>query len=77
MSAITSFQVEPENQFHRLPAVLARYGISTSTLYRWISQQKFVPPEKLGPNLVAWRESALREYDKDPQGWASGQDSTD
>ena len=69
MSATTTFQVDPEHQFHRLPAVKGRYGFSTSTLYRWMSEGRFPKPEQLGPNTVAWRESVLRGYDADPKGW--------
>jgi predicted DNA-binding transcriptional regulator AlpA len=57
--------------FHRRPAIKARYGgISDATLYRWIKVGRFPQPVKLGPNVVAWRESVLREYDADPEGWA-------
>lgn len=57
--------------FHRRPAVKARYGnVSDPTLYRWIRAGIFPEPEKLGPNFVAWRESVLKEYDADPEGWA-------
>lgn len=58
--------------FHRRPAVKRRYAdVSDSTLYRWIDSGIFPKPERLGPNTVGWRESVLREYDDDPQGWAA------
>ena len=69
MPAETTFQVDPEHQFHRLPAVLARYGISPSTAYRWMAEGRFPKAEQLGPNVKAHRESTLREYDADPMGW--------
>ena len=55
--------------FHRRPAVKARYSISDPTLYRWIGAGLFPAPEKLGPNVVAWRESVLSEFDADPAAW--------
>jgi predicted DNA-binding transcriptional regulator AlpA len=70
MPAPIIFQVDPEHQFHRLPAVRARYDVSTSTLFRWMSEGRFPKSESLGPNTRAWRESVLREFDADPQGWA-------
>ena len=70
MSSAINIQVEPEHQFHRLPALKSRYGVSTSTLYRWMAEGRFPSPIKLGPGAVAWRESALREFDADPTGWA-------
>jgi len=62
----------PAETFHRVPAVKRRYGgISTSTLYRWIDNGTFPAPERLGPGCVAWRESVLRQYDENPEGWAA------
>lgn len=65
-----TYQFDPKHHFHRLPAILARYGISQSTLFRWMTESRFPRSEALGPNTRAWRESALREYDADPAGWA-------
>ena len=70
MSESPTRWIEPEHQFHRLPAVKGRYGFSTSTLYRWMAEGRFPKPDQLGPNTVAWRESSLREYDADPAGWS-------
>ena len=55
--------------FYRRPAIKARYGLSDSTLYRWMNAGLFPAPEQLGPNTVAWRESALVEFDADPAAW--------
>ena len=49
MSSAINIQVEPEHQFHRLPALKSRYGVSTSTLYRWIAEGRFPSPIKLPP----------------------------
>lgn len=65
----TTFQVKTENQFHRMPAVLDRYGVSVPTIYRWVSQGLFPAPVPIGPNTRAWRESDLRAFDADPVAW--------
>jgi predicted DNA-binding transcriptional regulator AlpA len=54
----------------RKPAVKERYDLkSDSTLYRWMRLGQFPKPEHIGPNVVAWRESALRVFDADPDNW--------
>lgn len=46
----------------RKPCVLELTGLSSATLYRWMSQGLFPRPVRLGPNSVGWRESAIREW---------------
>lgn len=46
----------------RISAVLDHVGVSSATLYRWIGEELFPRPVKLGPNSVGWRESAIREW---------------
>ena len=61
-----SYQPSPSHQFQRRPSVLARYGISTATLYRWMAEGLFPKSVKLGPNTNGWRESDLQVFDQDP-----------
>lgn len=58
-------------RFHRRPYIKAKYNIGDSTLYRWMAEGRFPLSVNLGPNVVAWRETALSEFDKDPEKWAA------
>ncbi|MBN1662868.1 MAG: AlpA family phage regulatory protein [Deltaproteobacteria bacterium] len=51
-------------KFYRLPDVQARYGISRSTVYKWISEDKFPSPVMLGPRVSAWPEEKLDQFDE-------------
>lgn len=48
----------------RLPAVLARVGISRATLYRWIRQGHFPHPRSLTPSgsTVAWLSADIEAW---------------
>ena len=46
----------------RLPAVLARVGISRSTLYRLVQSERFPAPRRLGPNSVGWWEAEVEAW---------------
>ena len=43
----------------RLPAVIARTGLSRSTIYARIAQGTFPPPYNLGPRAVGWLKSEV------------------
>ncbi len=43
----------------RKPAVLERFGVSDTTLRRWIKAEGFPPPRQLGPRAVGWIASEL------------------
>ncbi len=46
----------------RLPAVMARTGLSRSTIYEQIAKRQFPKPIKLGPRAVGWIESDITEW---------------
>ncbi len=48
--------------FIRLPTVIARVGLSRSSIYEKIKQGKFPPPVKIGPRASAWVESELDDW---------------
>lgn len=50
----------------RLNAVLARTGLSRSTLYRKIQAGTFPAQLKIAVRCAGWRESALNEWLKNP-----------
>jgi prophage regulatory protein len=43
----------------RLPAVMARTGLSRSTIYLWMSQQRFPQAIPLGEHSVGWLDSDI------------------
>ena len=49
-------------QILRLPAVLARVGVSRSTLYLWVSEGRFPPSIPLGERAIGWLESDVSEW---------------
>ena len=50
----------------RLPAVLARTGLTRSTLYRKIEQGKFPRQIKISERCAGWRQSAIEEWLRNP-----------
>ena len=49
-------------QILRLPAVLARVGVSRSTLYLWVSEGRFPASIPLGERSIGWLESDVDEW---------------
>ncbi|MDE0237493.1 MAG: AlpA family phage regulatory protein [bacterium] len=50
-------------EFLRRRDVCARYGISTTTLHRWVSGGEFPAPVRLGGRSVRWRVSDLDRWE--------------
>ncbi|MXY68670.1 MAG: AlpA family transcriptional regulator [Acidobacteriia bacterium] len=48
----------------RLPDVVARVGLSKSTLWRRINDGEFPEPIKLGPRAVGWLEEEVDAWIK-------------
>ncbi len=46
----------------RLPTVKARTGLSRSTIYLRISEDRFPKPVSLGGRAVGWIESEIEEW---------------
>lgn len=60
-----AIQVAPEAGAHtliRLPSVIARTGLSRSTLYRLVSAGEFPRPIKLGERCSAWNSSEIDSW---------------
>ena len=47
---------------YRLPAVLARTGLSRSGLYEAMNRQEFPAQIKLGPRAVGWADSEITAW---------------
>ena len=50
----------------RIKTVLERTGLSRSTLYRKIDRGHFPRQVKISERCAGWRESAVREWMKNP-----------
>jgi prophage regulatory protein len=53
----------------RMKTVLARTGLSRSTIYRKIAEGTFPPRIKISINGAGWKESAIDRWIADPAGW--------
>ena len=51
-----------QHRILRLPEVMARTGLSRSTIYLRISQGTFPKPVSLGPRAVGWVEAEIQEW---------------
>jgi len=49
----------PNRTIYRLPQVMARTGLSRSTIYELIRKGKFPSQINLGPRAVGWIESEI------------------
>jgi prophage regulatory protein len=53
----------------RLKTVLARTGLSRSTIYRKIAEGTFPTQIKISVNGTGWHESEINRWTADPVGW--------
>jgi prophage regulatory protein len=60
---------EPE-RIIRLKTVLARTGLSRSTIYRKIAEGTFPPQIRISVNGSGWHESDINRWIADPVAWA-------
>lgn len=57
------------DHFLRLPEVMARTSLSRRSIYRRMGEGTFPRSVPLGENSVAWRESEIVEWMREPMGW--------
>lgn len=55
-----------DNSFIRKRTVLARTGLSKSTMYRLIQAGKFPRQEPIGPHMVGWRLAHVEKWLQNP-----------
>ncbi len=53
----------------RFDTVLARTGLSRSTIYRKIKEGTFPPQIRISANGAGWKESDLNRWVANPAGW--------
>jgi prophage regulatory protein len=57
------------NHIVRMKTVLARTGLSRSTIYRKIAEGTFPPRIKISVNGAGWRESDIDRWVANPVAW--------
>lgn len=62
MTIVTEQKKRGQVRFLRLPEVLARTGLSRSTIYVRLDQGRFPRPVSLGARAVGWIESEVDEW---------------
>jgi len=60
----------------RLKTVLARAGLSRSTIYRKIAEGTFPAQVRISVNGAGWRESDIDRWIADPTGWRAPNETT-
>ena len=53
----------------RLKTILARTGLSRSTIYRKIAEGTFPPQIRISANGAGWRESDINRWVANPVAW--------
>ncbi len=61
----------------RMKTVLARTGLSRSTIYRKIAEGTFPARFKISVNGAGWRESDIDRWIADPAGWRATNEMVD
>ena len=60
----------------RMKTVLARAGLSRSTIYRKIAEGTFPAQVRISINGAGWRESDIDRWIADPAGWRATNEPT-
>jgi prophage regulatory protein len=64
-----------EDRIIRLKTVLARTGLSRSTIYRKIAEGTFPPQIRISVNGAGWKESDINRWVADLVGWSPRRES--
>ncbi len=62
MSQTTTTAAPASGQLYRLPAVMAKTGLSKSEIYRRLKNGTFPVPVELGLRARAWRDEDLQAW---------------
>ena len=62
MTSVTESKTQAPGRFLRLPEVMARTGLSRSTIYVRLEQGLFPRPVSLGGRAVGWIDSEIDEW---------------
>ena len=62
MTSVIESKTRAPGRFLRLPEVMARTGLSRSTIYVRLEQGRFPRPVSLGGRAVGWIDSEIDEW---------------
>ena len=62
MTSVIESKTQVPGRFLRLPEVLARTGLSRSTIYVRLDEGRFPRPVSLGGRAVGWIEAEVDEW---------------
>ena len=62
MTSVTKQNKQGQARFLRLPEVLARTGLSRSTIYVRLDEGRFPRPVSLGGRAVGWIEAEVDDW---------------
>ena len=62
MTSVIEQETRRQVRFLRLPEVMARTGLSRSTIYVRLEQGRFPKPVSLGARAVGWIEAEVDEW---------------
>jgi prophage regulatory protein len=62
---------DPLGRILRMPGVLARTGLSRSTLYRKLAAGTFPKQIQISERCIGWSEAAITAWLRDPAGYGS------
>ena len=62
MTSVIEHKTRAPGRFLRLPEVMARTGLSRSTIYVRLDEGRFPQPVSLGGRAVGWIESEVDEW---------------
>ena len=65
MTTVIGNKTQAPGRFLRLPEVMARTGLSRSTIYVRLEQGRFPRPVSLGGRAVGWIDSEIDEWMSD------------
>jgi prophage regulatory protein len=68
---------ESPERILRIKTVLQRTGLTRSTLYRKIQFGTFPKPVRIAARCAGWRESAVKEWLKDPMFFSVEEEAED
>jgi prophage regulatory protein len=61
--------MQEQDRIVRIRTVIARSGLSRSTLYRKIEKGTFPKQVRINDYCRGWRESEINRWISDPEGW--------
>lgn len=59
---VIPFDQLPDCAWVRKPMVMALFGVSNTTLWRWGNEGRIPKPTLIGPRVSAWRVGDLRKF---------------